>query len=281
LYEKYGEDLKRAKKYAFEFAQSPQMIRQVSDNLPIPRVMYHDVEAEITYLRVRDWKPKHVFEMSPAFGYSTVWILLALRDNNNGATLHSFDIHDFASAMVPPELSRGVWTLVVGNAFDTMHNPEYPKFDYYFLDSDHSYNFARVYCEKILDQINRSVPTPISVHDIYYGPAAQTLPSEEGIAVIEYLALSNRVQNVFTTSIGKEVWFRDRLNEIRTRAGIDIMVRTKTDIDYNAVDPSIFFEIKATSNIKSAPRPRVPPAVYLDCGDRGYCKVNELVLACC
>jgi len=36
------------------------------------------------YLRVRHYKPRKIYEQSPFHGYSTCWMLLALRDNGFG-----------------------------------------------------------------------------------------------------------------------------------------------------------------------------------------------------
>jgi hypothetical protein len=49
-----------------------------------------DVEAELTYLALRDHRPHTVMELGTFQGWSTTWILRALRDNGHGR-LHSFD----------------------------------------------------------------------------------------------------------------------------------------------------------------------------------------------
>ena len=50
-----------------------------------------DLEIEMLYMLVREWRPASMFEMAPDHGYSTRWILRAMRRNHFG-TLHSFDI---------------------------------------------------------------------------------------------------------------------------------------------------------------------------------------------
>jgi len=54
---------------------------------------FDDIEAEITYLLIRAFRPKTLVKISPLGGWSTSWILNAIRDNNYG-TLYSYDLVD-------------------------------------------------------------------------------------------------------------------------------------------------------------------------------------------
>ena len=53
---------------------------------------FGDIEGEIMYLVIRELRPDCIFEISPAAGYSTNYILAALTANGHGC-LHSFDIN--------------------------------------------------------------------------------------------------------------------------------------------------------------------------------------------
>ncbi len=59
-----------------------------------------DIEAEITYLLLRHARPETVIEIGTFHGWSTTWILRALRDNDRGQ-LHSFDLLDEVRRHVP------------------------------------------------------------------------------------------------------------------------------------------------------------------------------------
>ena len=72
-----------------------------------------DVEAELTYLALRDHRPDTVMELGTFHGWSTTWILSALRDNGRGH-LHSFDRIDNVLRTVPAELAADRWTFVHG-----------------------------------------------------------------------------------------------------------------------------------------------------------------------
>ena len=97
LYEKYIDDLRTVRKnqralrrkhvpslpyliliYGFRKLGFPLFKKQ---NLLSPQ--FDDVEAEITYLLIREFRPKNVVEISPCGGWSTSWILTALKDNGS------------------------------------------------------------------------------------------------------------------------------------------------------------------------------------------------------
>jgi predicted O-methyltransferase YrrM len=143
------------------------------------RPMLDDLEAEITYLLIRDRHPRVVVEMSPNTGWSTTWILSALRDNGNNGQLWSYDLHDTSTKLVPQHLADGRWHFVRGDARCTI--PQAPDFDYLFVDSDHSASFARWYCEALLPRVTPGVV--VSVHDVFH----QAQLSEEGQVVADWL----------------------------------------------------------------------------------------------
>jgi predicted O-methyltransferase YrrM len=123
-----------------------------------------DIEAELTYLRIRERRPEVVVEVSPFRGWSTTWILRALRDNDAGS-LASFDRVPDARSFVPGDLARR-WTLVVGDVQERMSEmPE--SIDYLFIDADHRAPFAEWYLEELVPRVPAG--SGASIHDIFHG----------------------------------------------------------------------------------------------------------------
>lgn len=124
---------------------------------------FPDICSEITYLLLRLTAPETVVEMSPAGGWSTMWILNALRDNRKGH-LHSFDIIDDSTRTVPKELSSGRWSFTQGDVKKKLKSiPQ--KVDYLFMDSLHSAAFAEWYIRSIFPRLREGVV--VSVDDIF------------------------------------------------------------------------------------------------------------------
>ena len=67
------------------------------------------------------------------------------------------------------------------------------QFDYFFIDSNHSQNFARDYVDHFLDQ-QRGKLLAGSIHDVYADHEGRWGPSEEGIVVLEWIALLPNVR---------------------------------------------------------------------------------------
>ena len=138
-----------------------------------------DLEAEITYLLLRDFCSGSVFEMSPNAGWSTTWILSALRDNGETGHLQSHDIHARRRCFVPEHPLKNKWELVLGDAKEAVNDVS--GFDFFFIDSDHSREFTEWYVDHILSKVKpRGM---VCVPDIYHHPA----PSEEGEVVLKWL----------------------------------------------------------------------------------------------
>lgn len=140
-----------------------------------------DLEAEITYLLLRETRPDTVMELGTFHGWSTTWILSALRDNGTG-TLHSFDIVDDVVANVPGELALGRWEFHKGDVREnTAQVPD--GIGYLFVDAAHNGRFARWYLSELFPRV--APGTPVSVHDVFHGKRA--LPFTEGAAVLAWL----------------------------------------------------------------------------------------------
>ncbi|MGW7488971.1 class I SAM-dependent methyltransferase [Streptomyces sp. NPDC054786] len=138
LYGKYQDDLRVVRDAQRKFLQ---------DRGKSMKAQLDDYEAEMTYLLLRDLRPEVVVEVGTFYGWSTMWILNALRDNGIGH-LHSFDIVDNVVRNVPRELSAERWTFTKG---DIQQHPEKipAETDYLFIDADHGARFAHWYIENL------------------------------------------------------------------------------------------------------------------------------------
>lgn len=186
LYSKYANDLKRIikqqeifyQKYNLKWYQKNILFNtllyrghiwqahaksSIGEEIKVYPPCFGDLEAEITYLLIRESKPKSIVEFSPASGWSTSWILSALRDNGSGF-LTSIDLRNDSEKMLPKELTQLRWKLIL----EDVHKVNFDLFkncDYLFIDSDHSKDFAEWYISAIFPLIKRD--TPVSVHDIF------------------------------------------------------------------------------------------------------------------
>ena len=185
LYRRYSDDLHavRGQQRTFLRRNNSSFLRRLH-RMKLRRYlllpMLDDLEAEITYLLIRDRGPRVVVEISPNTGWSTTWILSALRDNQQGGQLWSYDLHDTSTKLVPPTLAEGRWHFVIGDAKETIRTA--PDFDYLFIDSDHSAPFAQWYADMLLPRVRPGVV--VSVHDVFH----QARLSEEGKVVADWLA---------------------------------------------------------------------------------------------
>ena len=181
LYRQYAGDLAMVGKTQREFAESGRgtMTPQLDD-----------LEAEITYLLLRATRPAAVVEIGTFHGWSTSWILNALRDNGTGH-LYSFDIVDNALRNVPRDLAEGRWTFVRG---DIRHNLDQVPADtgYLFVDAAHSARFARWYLAELFQRVRPG--TPVSVHDVFHFRVP--LPMHEGRVVVRWLDEQRRTRRV-------------------------------------------------------------------------------------
>jgi predicted O-methyltransferase YrrM len=187
-----------------------------------------DIEAEITYLLVRACRPVSVVEISPSGGWSSLWILSALRDNGVGA-LHSYDLVDDATKNVPDELGRGRWHFELGDVTRKLEAlPE--RIDYLFMDSDHSAPFARWYLDALVPRLDDGAL--MSVHDVfhtadparpYHGPLGPLtgLPTGRNEATVVVDWLEREGVPYFTASAARAARTLAQIRALRARLGID------------------------------------------------------------
>lgn len=238
LYRCYADDLKavRRQQYWFHRRHENPIVRRLRKwrlqrHLLFPAL--DDLEAEITYLLLRDRRPRTVVEMSPNAGWSTTWILSALRDNGNGAQLWSYDIHDTSMRFVPHSLAKNRWHFVQGDARKTIRTA--PDFDYLFVDSDHSKEFAEWFTAELFPRVRPK--TVVSVHDVFHTAE----PSEEGAIVLAWLRARRFSYWTPSSEAGGDA-VRQVLEQ-RKCQGIDYVVHTLSE-----KNPMLFFETQERSS---------------------------------
>jgi predicted O-methyltransferase YrrM len=219
LYRKYAGDLARvgAAQRDFAAARSHQMTPQLDD-----------LEAEITYLLLRADRPATVVELGTFHGWSTSWILHAIKDNGCGR-LHSFDLIDNVVGNVPAELAEGRWTFVQGDIRETLGQVPADT-GHLFVDAAHTGRFARWYLDRLFPRVPAG--STVSVHDVYHFPI--TLPMHEGRVVVRWL--NRRGVPVFTPSRAKARPTFAALTALRAELGLP-PVRGDGD------NPMIFFRM--------------------------------------
>jgi predicted O-methyltransferase YrrM len=217
LYQTYTEDLRVARE-----AQ-----RELLCRYPL-KPKLDDVEAELTYLALREVRPTVVVEIGSFHGWSTTWILRALRDNGMGR-LHTFDLADHATRAVPDELSDGRWIFEHGDVRDKLDRMP-PEPGYLFIDAVHTAGFARWYTRSLLPWLAEG--TPVSVHDVYHG--RRPWPVSEGSVLLAWLR--DRGIEHFTPSRAGDPDTYDRLIGLKRKLRVVAPVRGSND------NPMVFFE---------------------------------------
>ena len=199
--------------------------------------MLDDIEAELTYLFIRDRRPEAVVEISPFRGWSTTWMLQALRDNGTGA-LVSFDLVEDSRRFIPEELATR-WTLITGDVRDRI--PDLPDpIDYLFLDSDHRRAFAEWYIAELMPRL--APDAMVSVHDVFHG-RGPARGSGEARVVLDWLDRWHL--EWFTPSRFGPGRTHDAIQETRMRLGLDAPIH---DGDHDSI---VFFAVPARSGARA------------------------------
>lgn len=170
-----------------------------------------DLEAEITYLLLRHARPERVMELGSFHGWSTTWILRALRDNGAGR-LHTFDRVDHVVRGVPAEL-RERWTFVHGDVRERLG--DVPRdLGYLFVDAAHSGSFGRWFTAHLFPLVPAG--TPVSVHDVFH--RSRPLPFSEGAVVVRWLR--ERGTPFATVARRRDRAAYDRIQDVRREVGV-------------------------------------------------------------
>ncbi|RZT89069.1 methyltransferase family protein [Pseudonocardia sediminis] len=203
LYRKYTSDLA---------AVVEQQRTFLATNASTVTPQLDDLEAEITYLLLREYRPEHVVEIGTFYGWSTTWLLSALRDNGTGH-LHSFDMVDHVKRTVPSELSDGRWTFTKGDVKENLDALPADT-DYLFIDADHGKKFGQWYVDNLFPRMTSGIPA--SVHDVFHGRSARVW--SEGQVVVKWLA--DHDVPFFTAARKNSPKNFDAINEVRTELGL-------------------------------------------------------------
>ena len=178
---RYGHELEAVRQWA-RFRNEPAFFPETG--------MYDWMEAQILYLLVRSTRPKVVVEISPNYGYSTGFLLLAMNKNNCGL-LYSFDLEDRFHqralrnfAQVGIDASRQQF--FAGDVREVYHRVLPDKVDLLFMDSDHSYAFAQWYIANLFPRVVEG--GLIHAHDVLrYGVRPHLGDEGEGRAIWEFI----------------------------------------------------------------------------------------------
>jgi predicted O-methyltransferase YrrM len=184
-----------------------------------------DIEAETTYLLLRERRPGTVVEIAPDGGWSTTWLLSALRDNGSGQ-LFSYDIFDHSTRTVPRELAQGRWTFAQGDVTQQLGLLP-PRIDYLFMDCAHSAHFARWYLRELFPRL--APETPICIHDIF--------PVSSGESRVVRQWLLERSVNYFTTAPAEARHVYERLMHTKRELGL------AEPIHDSSRNPMVFFQL--------------------------------------
>ncbi len=153
LYEKYDEELRR-----LAYCLRRQYHRMQHRGYI---TAFSDVEGEFMYMLIRETQPDTVFEISPASGWSTNYILAALTTNEKGV-VHSFELSPKIQGRPTEEVIRNnqctEWNqqrliVHIGDARETVPRVGGP-INFLLLDSCHDDWFAQWYIETLFPRVN-------------------------------------------------------------------------------------------------------------------------------
>ncbi len=162
LYEKYGGEL-----------NTDTMMALKKDSHGNPDGGISRVDGEIVYMLVREMGIRHAIEFSPNEGYSTAFIYSALQKNHDTFTFATFDMA--LSPFFMKRMRQFGMNVFFGEG-DALENiPKYldtrdlvGKIEFCFIDSDHSWDFARRYCDSLLPLMSECCI--YFIHDMCYRP---------------------------------------------------------------------------------------------------------------
>ncbi|MEW9263618.1 class I SAM-dependent methyltransferase [Kineococcus endophyticus] len=195
-----------------DVARVVQEQRRRLGTTPALRPQLDDLEAELTYALVRHLRPRTVLEIGCYWGWSTTWLLAALRDNGSGH-LHSVDRVPHVERVVEAAL-RPRWTFHRADVRDRTAMVRELRPDLVFVDAAHTRAFGRWVTSTLFTEVPPG--TPVSVHDVYRHRT--TLPVSEG-RVLEDWALRGGV-GLLTVARARAPWLRAALHDLRREAGI-------------------------------------------------------------
>lgn len=240
-------------------------------NQSVGRICFSDqLEVEMSYMRVREARPQIVFEISPAYGYSSLILLHALKRNGVGR-LYSFDKQDKATRWLPREFvgDAFLYNFTVGDVRTTLSGAlqSIGPPNYAFLDSFHSREFGTFFQRELLSRM--AAGAFVSWHDVYNAgmytdnkpgrdldahPTWQ--PTEEGLSVMQWLAFSGRGTRAFSLSSSARMPAHEWACQARFAAGLSKRLAVRKSLQGSATsvpsggctapydNPTLFFELR-------------------------------------
>jgi len=151
---------------------------------------YDWMEGQILYLFIRMLKPGVVVEVSPYYGYSSGFMLLAMNANKCGR-LYSIDLEDKYRRTARKIFQRvGIDSsrqqFVTGDVRRVYEQVLPERVDLLFMDADHSYGFAQWYLKNLYPRVAEG--GLMHVHDVLrYGVKTYIGEEGEGRAIWEFL----------------------------------------------------------------------------------------------
>ena len=184
----------------FDFVDSlnltPEMFKKGSG---IDRIALYgqctDNETNFLYNFVRKIKPKKVLEFSPAYGYTTANICLALKEENvNFDYIETYEIDTNCFFRAKTNFEKlgieGDISIILGDVLEMLNVSKLKECDLIFIDSDHDKEFCQKYVDKFFDLIPKG--TWVGLHDISFNP----IINEETKVVTEWIK-SREITNYF------------------------------------------------------------------------------------
>lgn len=193
---------------------------------------FDDIEAEIMCLLIMHFESKHIYEMSPSHGWSTLYMLNTVDVSNMDSIVHSYDTEDTCVANINgfPNLATK-FDFHLGDVKNEYVNFS-DQLDFVFIDCDCSVDFAKDYIANLLTPLLEKAKlqnkkTIVCIHDIFHNET----PSSEGEFVIEFIT-QNNLQ-----------YFSPKNNEhSQILAGLRSDVGIDTELIHHATsNPAIFF----------------------------------------
>ncbi|WP_100449202.1 class I SAM-dependent methyltransferase [Glycomyces xiaoerkulensis] len=220
--------VQRYERYASELARARAELAAMRRDRPGLRAALDDMEAELSYLRVRAARPGTVVQIGCDGGWSAAWLLLALRDNAHGR-LCTFSPAGEPARAVPAELAAERWEFTAG---DVRKRAEAlpAEIGYLFVDGPHSARFARWYLANLVAPL--APGTPVSVHDVFHH--RRLLPFGEAAVLLGWLH-RHRI-DYFTAAPARQPVVHRQLGRVRMAMGF------YEDLRRSQRNPMVFFQ---------------------------------------
>jgi len=145
---------------AFEKYSKEILFSEIKSHKSYAR-MFHKFESEVLYSLVRNQKPKKILEMGCYHGQTSNILIKAILSNGINCELISSDLLDYSKYM---DYDNGQTSrkLILGDSKITI-TKEIGEIDFLFIDSDHTYDFAKWYCDVVIPLVKKG--SFVMVHD--------------------------------------------------------------------------------------------------------------------